>query len=136
VVFVLLTVSVAGEVIARDTTTDWISGAVDKNDLVVANSSMGAQYGQLISAFSGAKPRLILSVMSIQALIVLFSSFAVGLTFGTIINVLVLMQNPIISAFTVLEIALWFFAAIAVMFVFCLVPAFRLAKSSILRIMA
>jgi ABC-type antimicrobial peptide transport system permease subunit len=84
----------------------------------------------------GAKPKLILSVMSIQALIVLLSSFAVGLTFGTIITVLILMQNPIISAFTVLEIAAWFFASIAVMFIFCLIPAFRLAKSSILRIMA
>jgi ABC-type antimicrobial peptide transport system permease subunit len=84
----------------------------------------------------GAQPSLILSVMSIQALIVLLSSFAVGLTFGTIITVLVLMPNPIITAYTVLEISIWFSAVLVAMFVFCLIPAFRLAKDSILRIMA
>jgi ABC-type antimicrobial peptide transport system permease subunit len=84
----------------------------------------------------GAKPGIITSIMSIQALIVLLASFGVGITLGISITVLILMPNPVISAFTVIEISVWFFAAIVAMFVLCLYPALKLRKSAILRLMS
>ncbi len=55
IVFVLLTVSVAGGIIANDTTTSWMQKTVDSDTIVVAHSSMGNQYKLLLSKFSGAK---------------------------------------------------------------------------------
>jgi ABC-type antimicrobial peptide transport system permease subunit len=84
----------------------------------------------------GAKPGLVTSVMSIQALILLLSSFGVGLTLGIATTIMVLVPNPIISAFTIIEIAVWFFVTMTAMFVLCLYPALRLRRSAILRLMA
>ena len=53
IVFILLTVSVAGGIIARDTTTSWVQNSIDKNALVIADNSMGNQYKLLLSKFSG-----------------------------------------------------------------------------------
>jgi ABC-type antimicrobial peptide transport system permease subunit len=53
-VFILLTVSIAGGLIASGTTESWLEKTVDKNTVVVAHSSMAAQYRQLLSKFSGA----------------------------------------------------------------------------------
>ena len=83
----------------------------------------------------GAKPRIVIFVLAIQSLIVLFSSFAVGISLGTIITLLILMPQPLVTSFTILEITGWLLAALAGMFLFSLYPAFRLAKASILKIM-
>jgi len=55
-VFLLLTVSIAGGIIASDTSTSWISQAVGKNVVLIANNEMATQYQQLLLAYSGAKP--------------------------------------------------------------------------------
>jgi ABC-type antimicrobial peptide transport system permease subunit len=55
ITFILLTVSVAGGIIAKDTTTSWVSRSTDGDVVAVAHSSMGNQYMQLLEAFSGAK---------------------------------------------------------------------------------
>ncbi len=55
VVFVLLTVSVSGGIIAGDTTTSWIQKTVDQNAVMVAHSSMGEQYRLLLSKFTGTQ---------------------------------------------------------------------------------
>ncbi len=55
IVFILLTVSVAGGIIASDTTTSWVQKTVDKNTIAIAHNSMGNQYELLLSKFSGAK---------------------------------------------------------------------------------
>jgi|GEM_PF-353980 len=55
IVFVLLTISVAGGIIANDTTTGWVektSGA-GSGLIMVAHSSMGSQYELLLSKFTG-----------------------------------------------------------------------------------
>ena len=83
----------------------------------------------------GAKPRIVIFVLAIQSLIVLISSFAVGISLGTIITLLILMPQPIVTSVTILEITGWLLAALAGMFLFSLYPAFRLAKASILKIM-
>ena len=53
IVFVLLTISVAGGIIARDTTMSWVQGTTKTNTIAVATNSMGIQYKQLLSSFTG-----------------------------------------------------------------------------------
>jgi ABC-type antimicrobial peptide transport system permease subunit len=83
----------------------------------------------------GAKPRIVIFVLAIQSAIVLLSSFAVGISLGTMITLLILLPQPIVTSFTILEISGWLLAALAVMFLLSLYPALRLAKASILKIM-
>ncbi|MGD0405849.1 MAG: FtsX-like permease family protein [Candidatus Bathyarchaeia archaeon] len=83
----------------------------------------------------GAKPKIVIFILAIQSIIVLVSSFGVGISLGTIITLLILMQQPLVTGFTILEITGWLLAALAGMFIFSLYPAFRLAKTSILKIM-
>ncbi len=84
----------------------------------------------------GAKPKIVIEVLSIQSLIVLASSFAVGTSFGIMTTLIILMANPLVTSFTVLVIAAWLTLALAGMFLLSLYPALRFAKASILKIMA
>jgi ABC-type antimicrobial peptide transport system permease subunit len=83
----------------------------------------------------GAKPKIVIVILAIQSLIVLISSFAVGIPLGVITTLLILMSQPLVTSVTVLEITGWLLAALSGMFIFSLYPAFRLAKTSILKIM-
>jgi ABC-type antimicrobial peptide transport system permease subunit len=55
IVFILLTVSVAGGIIAQDTTASWVTRSADGDVVAVAHTSMGNQYMHLLETFSGAK---------------------------------------------------------------------------------
>jgi ABC-type antimicrobial peptide transport system permease subunit len=55
IVFVLLTVSVAGGIIASDTTRGWLEKAAGKGTIVVAQERMAIQYKLLLSKFFGTK---------------------------------------------------------------------------------
>jgi len=55
VVFVLLTVSVAGGIIAENTTASWVEKTAGDDTIAVAHTSMENQYKLLLSKFSGAK---------------------------------------------------------------------------------
>jgi ABC-type antimicrobial peptide transport system permease subunit len=55
VVFILLTVSVAGGIIAKDTTTSWLSRTENRNVVAVAYGDMGEQYEALLSKFTGTE---------------------------------------------------------------------------------
>jgi ABC-type antimicrobial peptide transport system permease subunit len=83
----------------------------------------------------GAKPRIIINISAIQTLIVLASSFAVGISSGVVITLIILMANPLVTSFTIVEIAVWLAIAPIAMFLISLYPAFKLAKTSILKIM-
>jgi putative ABC transport system permease protein len=83
----------------------------------------------------GAKPKTVVSVLAIQSIILLVSSFAVGITLGTMITLVILIKQPLVTSFTFFEIAGWLITALAGMFILSLIPAFRLAKTSILKIM-
>jgi ABC-type antimicrobial peptide transport system permease subunit len=82
----------------------------------------------------GAKPNIIVRVSAIESLIVLFSSLSVGLTFGVIITLLILMANPLVTSTTVLAIGFWLASALATMFLVSLYPAVKLSKTPILNI--
>jgi ABC-type antimicrobial peptide transport system permease subunit len=50
-VFVLITVAVAGGLMAKDTTRSWIEGAVGQDSVLIAHRDMVDQYRQLLSKF-------------------------------------------------------------------------------------
>jgi ABC-type antimicrobial peptide transport system permease subunit len=55
VVFLLLTVSIVGGIIADDTSASWIQKANGKNVILIAENTMATQYKQLLLTFSGGK---------------------------------------------------------------------------------
>ena len=84
----------------------------------------------------GAKPKTIVAIVAIQSGIVLASSLALGLSFGIITTLLILVPQPVVNSFTILQIALWLVFAVFGMFFLSLAPAVKLARSPLLRIIA
>lgn len=84
----------------------------------------------------GAKPKTVVVILAVQSLIVLFASFGVGISFGVIITLMILISHPVVTSFAILAIAAWLFAALAGMFLLSLYPAVRFAKKPILTIMS
>ncbi|MCW4005597.1 MAG: ABC transporter permease [Candidatus Bathyarchaeota archaeon] len=85
---------------------------------------------------TGAKPRTILTILAVQSATVLLSSFGIGVSFGTIITILILTTAPVISAFTALAITGWLFGALAAMFLLSLYPAVKFSKQPLLKILS
>ena len=77
----------------------------------------------------GAKPKFVVVILAIQSIIVLLSSFGIGISFGTIITLLILMPATNRYRLHNLRLAGWLLAALAGMFILSLYPAFRLAKT-------
>jgi putative ABC transport system permease protein len=84
----------------------------------------------------GTKPRLIVSILSIQTLIVLLSGFGFGISLGTITTLMILMANPVVTSMTVPLIAAYLLSALAAMFLLSLYPAIKLSKTPILKVLA
>ena len=84
----------------------------------------------------GAKPKTVTAIVAIQSVIVLLSGCGFGLSLGTITTLLILMRQPVVTSFTIMEITLWLFAALVGMFALSLVPAVKLAKTPLLKLMA
>jgi putative ABC transport system permease protein len=84
----------------------------------------------------GAKPKTVVGILAVQSLIVLFSSFSVGISLGVMGTLIILMVQPVVTSFAILEIAGWLFAALFGMFLVSLWPAVRFAKKPILKIMS
>jgi ABC-type antimicrobial peptide transport system permease subunit len=84
----------------------------------------------------GAKPMTIVAILAVQSLIVLFSSLGVGISLGVMGTLLILTPQPVVTDFTLLEIAGWLLAALFGMFLLSLWPAVRFAKKPILTMMS
>jgi len=84
----------------------------------------------------GAKPKTIVNIVAVQSSIILASSLAWGLSFGVIATLIILVPQPVVTSFTILQIAAWLIIAVAGMFLLSLAPAVRSAKTPLLRIMA
>jgi ABC-type antimicrobial peptide transport system permease subunit len=84
---------------------------------------------------TGAKPKAIIAILAIQSIVVLLSSFAVGISLGVITTLLILVPYPVVTCVTILKVAALLFTALSGMFLLSLYPAARLAKTSILKIM-
>jgi ABC-type antimicrobial peptide transport system permease subunit len=83
----------------------------------------------------GAKPKTVTAILAVQSLVVLLSSCAVGVSLGVIITLLILVQQPVVTGFTVLEVAGWLFGALGGMFLLSLYPAVKFARTPLLKIM-
>jgi len=84
----------------------------------------------------GVKPKTVVTILAVQSLIILFSSFAVGISLGVIITLLILISQPVVTSLTILAIAAWLLSALAGMFLLSLYPAIRFARKPILKIMS
>ncbi len=84
----------------------------------------------------GAKPRTIVKIVSGQSFIVLLSSYAAGIALGIIITLLILVPKPLVTSYTIIEVAGWLLTALVATFAFSLYPAIKFAKKPILEIMA
>jgi ABC-type antimicrobial peptide transport system permease subunit len=82
----------------------------------------------------GARPKLIVNISAIQSVIVLLSSFGVGISFGVITTLMILMTNPIVTSTTIAVIITWFISTLLIMFLLSLYPAIKLSKTGILKI--
>lgn len=80
----------------------------------------------------GAKPSTILKIVSAQSFIVLISSYAVGVAFGIMTTLMILIPNPFVTVYTIMEIAGWLLASLAAIFLVSLYPAMNFAKKPIL----
>lgn len=96
-------------------------------------SEQRQEYGVLRAL--GAKPSTILKIVATQSLVVSLGSFAAGVAFGIIITLLILVPGPVVTAFTVIEIAGWMLAALALTFSLSLYPTIRFAKKPLLESM-
>jgi ABC-type antimicrobial peptide transport system permease subunit len=96
-------------------------------------SEQRQEYGVLRAL--GAKPSTILKIVATQSFVVSLGSFAAGVAFGIIITLLILVPEPVVTAFTVMEIAGWMLAALALTYSLSLYPTIRFAKKRILEIM-
>jgi ABC-type antimicrobial peptide transport system permease subunit len=83
----------------------------------------------------GTNPKTTIVILAIQGIIVLLSSFAVGIAFGVITTLMILVPYPVVTSVTILEIAAWLFAALIGMFLLSLYPAVKFAKTPLLKIM-
>jgi ABC-type antimicrobial peptide transport system permease subunit len=83
----------------------------------------------------GARPRAVVGVVSVQSIVVLASSYGMGIGFGIIITLLILVQKPVITSFTVLEIACMLTLALVVTFLSTLYFAFGFSHKPLLETM-
>jgi ABC-type antimicrobial peptide transport system permease subunit len=84
----------------------------------------------------GANPRTVVEIVSWQSFMVLLSSYAAGVVFGIIITLLILIPEPVITEYTVFEIAGWLVIALAATFILSLYPALGFARKPVLDMMA
>jgi len=83
----------------------------------------------------GTRPKTVVKIISEQNFIILLSSCAIGIPIGIIITLLILVPEPVVTGYTILEIAGWLLTALVVMFVSSLYPAIKFARKPILEIM-
>lgn len=83
----------------------------------------------------GAEPKTIVKIVAIQNLVVLLSSYACGVSFGIIITLLILVQKPLVTSYTVIQIAGWLLAALTATFILSIYPAARFARKPTLEVL-
>jgi putative ABC transport system permease protein len=80
----------------------------------------------------GARPKTVLGIISMQSLIVVLASYGVGIAFGTILTLLILVQEPLVTTYTVIEIAGWLLVALIATFAVSIYPAMIFTRKPLL----
>jgi ABC-type antimicrobial peptide transport system permease subunit len=81
----------------------------------------------------GINPKAIFGILIIQSILVLISSFAVGISLGVIATLLILVPDPVVTSFTIVEVTSFLLASLLGMFLLSLFQAKSLAKTPILK---
>jgi ABC-type antimicrobial peptide transport system permease subunit len=84
----------------------------------------------------GAKPKTITKIVTLQSLILMLSSFGIGISFGVALTILILIKNPVITSYTVPTVAVWLLTVLGIMLLCCIYPAHTLSKKPILQIIS
>jgi ABC-type antimicrobial peptide transport system permease subunit len=80
----------------------------------------------------GARPKTVVSMIFTQSLIVVLASYSIGIAFGTILTLLILVQEPLVTAFTVIDIAGWLLVALMTTVGVSIYPAIMFARKPLL----
>lgn len=88
-----------------------------------------------ILRITGAKPRVILSVLTLQNAIMLLSSYAIGMYLGIMVTLMILIPQPAVTANTVLSIAIWLLTAALGVFLLSLYSPVKFAKTPLLSLL-
>jgi putative ABC transport system permease protein len=83
----------------------------------------------------GAKPKTIMKIVSEQSFIVLLSCYALGIIGGMSLTLLILIPEPLITRFAMVEIIGWLLIVLAITFIFALYPAIKFSKRPILEML-
>jgi ABC-type antimicrobial peptide transport system permease subunit len=82
------------------------------------------------------KPKTVVKIISEQSFVVLLSSFGLAIPIGVILTLLILIAEPAVTGYTILQIAGWLSISLLTLFVASLVPALRFAGKPILDVMS
>jgi putative ABC transport system permease protein len=83
----------------------------------------------------GASPRAVIRVVSAQNMFIVLPSYGVGVALGIMITELILVQNPLVTSFTLLKIAGLLAVGLVATFLSSLYPALRFAHKPLLETM-
>jgi len=84
----------------------------------------------------GAKPKIIMKIVFVEALIVTLISGAVGIFVGLFFTFVFLIPDPVISQFTLLSVIGLLILALGLLCLFSLYPAVRVAKKSVASVLS
>jgi ABC-type antimicrobial peptide transport system permease subunit len=111
-----------------------ITGLCLVSYVMLGTSEQHQEFGVLRAL--GVRPKSIINVMSWQVATVLVASYVFGVAFGIIITLLILVPEPVITQYNVLQIVASLLAALLISFAISLYPAIRFARKSILDILS
>lgn len=83
----------------------------------------------------GAQSKNVFSMISEQSLLILFSSYGIGISIGTIVTLLILIPDPVITNFTILQIAGLQAIALMITLLSSLYPALRFARKPLIEVL-
>ncbi len=84
----------------------------------------------------GAKPKMIMKIVFMEALIVTLISGAVGIFIGLFFTFVFLIPDPVISQFTLFSVTGLLILALGLLCLFSLYPAVRVAKKSVAHVLS
>ncbi len=84
----------------------------------------------------GAKPKIIMKIVFMEALIVTLISGSVGIFVGLFFTFVFLISDPVISQFTLLSVIGLLILALGLLCLFSLYPAVRVAKKSVVSVLS
>jgi ABC-type antimicrobial peptide transport system permease subunit len=100
--------------------------------VALTTSQQKVEFGILRAV--GGRPRAVLKIVAAQNVIVLLSSFGVGVEIGLMFSLLFLVQKPSVSVYGILEIFGGMLSALAITFVLSLYLAVRFSRKPILEL--